>query len=193
MNVAVLYSGHLRTWNACRQNQVDSFYTDNTESYFYTYDEPNTPYRQFVKIPCTYYDKKLDIYDSNKNPITQADTSLQQWHVNFVGSCLVPNNYDIYVKSRADIVLSGSINFNDYEIDDKNIYIPWGNDHCGGVNDQFAFGSYEVMKKYFSVYLEHGNLFARGFVFHTEHYVTENLRDKGVNIVRLPQTSYIVR
>jgi hypothetical protein len=99
----------------------------------------------------------------------------------------------VYVKSRTDIILGGGINFNDYDINDENIFIPWGNDHCGGVNDQFAFGSHKVMKKYFSVYLEHGNLFREGKTFHTEFYVTENLKKQGVVINRLNITNTIVR
>jgi hypothetical protein len=193
MNVAVLYSGHLRTWNACRQNQIDNFYTPTTETYFYTYDEPETPYKQFNKIQGTYYTEPLDWYNSNKNPVTCTDNTLQAWHNLFIGFCLVPHNYDVYVKSRTDIVLSGKINFEDYNIDDTNIYIPYGNDHCGGVNDQFAFGSYKVMKKYYSVYLEHGNLFREGKTFHTEFYVTENLKKQGVVINRLNITNTILR
>ncbi len=194
MRVAVLYSGHLRSWDKVKENQKDSFYTDDTDLFFYTYKTPKgTPFKQFVKIPGTYYDQVVQAYDSNKNPVTCTDNTLQAWHNLFVGFCLAPNDYDVYVKSRCDIELSGKIDFSQYDINDTNIYIPSGNDHCGGVNDQFAFGSYSVMKKYYSIYLEHQNLFNSGLTFHTEYYVTENLKKQGVNIVRLPITNIIIR
>jgi hypothetical protein len=194
MKIAVLYSGHLRSWNRVKSNQENSFYTPKTDTFFYTYDEPeNTKYKSFVRIPGTYYDQPLSIYDANKNPITCTDNTLQAWHNLFVGFCLVPKTYDVYVKSRCDIELSGKIDFTKYDINDTNIYIPSGNDHFGGKNDQFAFGSYSVMKKYYSIYLEHQNLFRKGLVFHTELYVTENLKAKGVNIIRLDITNLIIR
>jgi len=193
MKIAILYSGHLRTWERCKINQQDTVFTNDSDLFFYTYTKPeNTDYKQFIQIPGTYYDKVVHGYDSNKNPVTCTDNTLQAWHNLFVGFCLVPNNYDIYVKSRCDIELSRKINYDDYDINDNNIYIPVGNDHCGGVNDQFAFGNYEVMKKYYSVYLNHLKLFQTGLTFHTEFYVTENLKYLGVNIIRLNKTTNII-
>lgn len=194
MKIAVLYSGHIRTWDKCQENQKHSFFTDNTDLFFYTYTKPeNTDYKQFIQIPGTYYDKPLNWYDSNKNPITCTDNTLQSWHNLFIGFCLVPMDYDVYVKSRCDIVLNKKIDFEKFDYSGNNIYIPVGNDHCGGINDQFAFGSYKVMKDYYSIYLEHQNLFKDGLTFHTEFYVTENLKRKNINIVRLGVTNLIIR
>jgi hypothetical protein len=194
MKIAVLYSGHLRTWERCKLNHEKNYITKDCDLYFYTYDKPgDTNYKQFIQIPGTYYDKVEHRYDANKNPITCTDATLQIWHNLFVGFCLVPKDYDVYVKSRCDIELSGKVDFSKYDIKANNVYIPYGNDHCGGINDQFAFGNYEVMKKYYSIYLEHQNLFQAGLTFHTEYYVTENLKKQGVNIVRLDITDSIVR
>jgi hypothetical protein len=194
MTIAVLYAGHLRTWEQCRQNQIDNFYNEQTDSYFYTYDKPeNTNFKQFIQIPGTYYDQVVHDYDSNKNPITCTDNTLQAWHNLFVGFCLVPMGYDIYVKSRCDILLSGKINFADYPVNGPDIYIPSEGDFCGGYNDRFAFGNYQTMKTYYRVYLEHLKLFQAGLTFHTEFYVTENLKRNGINIHRLPIIDTIIR
>ncbi len=194
MKIAVFYSGFIRTWDHCRKNQEDNFYTPETDAFFYTYEKPHEGVNNFTEISAIYYPDFIDLYKENMNPITNGvHNALCQWHNLFLSFCLLPTGYDIYIKSRCDIKLSGKIDFSQYEINDTNIYIPDGNDHFGGVNDQFAFGSYEVMKKYCSVYLEHGNLFAKGLTFHTELFVYENLKAKGVNIIRLPITSEIIR
>ena len=194
MRIAVLYAGHLRTWEQCRPDQQEKFWTPETDLYFYTYTKPgNTDFKQFVQIPCSYYNEKVHDYDSNKNDITRTDNTLQSWHNLFVGFCLVPKGYDIYVKSRCDIKLSARINFNEFAITPHDIYIPKEGDYCGGVNDRFAFGSYEVMKKYYSVYLNHLKLFQAGLTFHTEFYVTENLKRQGVDIHRLNLEDTIIR
>jgi hypothetical protein len=193
MKIAILYSGHIRTFEQCFINQQENLLTENSDLYFYTYTNPEVPYKQFIQIPGTYYDGLVHDYDSNKNPITSTDNTLQSWHNLFVGFCLVPVNYDVYVKSRCDIILSGKIDYSQYPMIDNTVYIPLGNDHCGGLNDQLAFGNYMSMKKYYSVYLEHLKMFQDGLTFHTEYYVTKNLERKGVNIVRIPVTNYIVR
>jgi hypothetical protein len=132
-------------------------------------------------------------YVANKNPYSSVDSTLNQWCSIFVGSRLVPNTYDYYIKSRPDIQLSGTIDFSEFDFNDTDIYIPSGNDHWDGKNDQFLFGSYSVMKKYFSIYIEHRNIFDSGVRFHPEGFVTENLKRQGVNIVRLNITNTIVR
>jgi hypothetical protein len=49
------------------------------------------------------------------------------------------------------------------------------------------------MKAYYSVYLNHGKMFEDGLIFHTEEYVTENMKRCGLNIIRLPITNQIIR
>ncbi len=195
MRVAVFYSGALRTLKECWQNQNDTFSAYDAQLYFYTYDKPHgVSYRQFIQIPKVFYPDFIDLYKENMNPISNGvHNTLNQWHNQLTSFCLVPSNYDIYVKSRCDVKIEGKIKFEEYKMNDTDIYIPVGNDHFGGVNDQFAFGSYEVMKKYCSVYLNHAKIFARGVCFHTELYVKENLQDLGVNIVRIQPSTHIVR
>lgn len=192
MTVAVLYSGFLRSWEQCKANQLENI--GMADHFFYTFEQPEVPYTQFIRIPGMYYPYLPEHpYTLNKNPFSSVDSTLNQWHHQYINFCLVPTGYDIYIKSRPDITLSGPIDFSLYPLDDHTIYIPYGNDHYDGVNDQFAFGSYEVMKKYFSVYINHQYIFAAGVPFHPEGYVTKNLEREGVSIVRLPITNTIVR
>jgi len=194
VKVAVLYSGALRTWDECRENQINNILTEGVDSYFYTDEEPKgIKYTQYVQIPERYYNEIDHRYDADKNPITNTSNTLGMWHNMFVGWCLVPKTYDVYVKSRCDIILSQKINFELFDVSGNDIYIPIEGDFCGGVNDRFAIGNYEIMKKYFSIYIEHQNLFQSGLTFHTEYYLTENLKRKGVNIIRFSIKDTIIR
>jgi hypothetical protein len=194
MKVAVLYSGQIRTWNQCKANQEANLFTPETDLFFHTYTEPeNTNYKQFVKIPGDYFGREVDQLYPNRNPVSTPLEVIQPWLNSFIGFCIVPQDYDIYVRSRCDIELSGKINFEDYVINDTEIYIPSGNDYWGGVNDQFAFGNYKVMKTYFSIFIEFQNIYRDGVQFHPETYVTENLKRHGIHINRLSITNTILR
>lgn len=194
MRIAVLYSGQLRTWNQCRANQEANLFTPETDLFFHTYTEPgNTNYKQFVKIPGDYFGRDIDQYYPNRNPVSTPLGVIQPWLNSFIGFCIVPQDYDIYVRSRCDIQLSGNINFNEYPINDNEIYIPFGNDYFKGVNDQFAFGNYNVMKTYFSIFIEYQKIYDSGEQFHPESYVTENLKRHGIHINRLSITNTILR
>jgi hypothetical protein len=194
MKIAILYSGALRTWNEVRENHENNLFTPDCDLFFYTDEEPeNTKYKQYIQIPERYYDVPDGRYDSNKNPITNTANTLGMWHNMFIGWCLVPKGYDVYVKARCDSKLNKKIDFLYYDYSGNNIYIPVEGDFCGGVNDRFAFGNYDVMKKYFSIYIEHQNLFQQGLVFHTEYYLTENMKRKMLNIIRIPVTDSIIR
>lgn len=191
MKVAAFYSGYTRTWDKVQSNQAASI--GPCDKYFYTFESPG-PCWQWIRIPQHFYPYLPDHpYIKNKNPYSSVDSTLNQWHNQFVGFNLIPNTYDIYVKSRCDIELGGNIDFAQYEINDTNIYIPKHNDHYEGVNDQFAFGSYSVMKKYCSVYINHRDIFDSGMQFHPEGYVTRNMKNLGLNIIRLNITNTIVR
>lgn len=162
--------------------------------FFHTYTKPeNTDYKQFVKIPGDYFDISVNDLYPNKNPVTNIHWVLLSWKNAFVGFEIAPNDYDVYVRSRCDIQLTGKINFEDYNINDNEIYIPLGHDYFKGVNDQFAFGSYQVMKAYFSIFTEYEKLYNGGEQFHPESYVTLNLKNKGININRLSITNTILR
>lgn len=192
MKIAVLYAGDIRTWNNCRENQLRNISGDK-DLYFYTYTEPeNTPYKQFRQAPAWngIWD---DRYKDNQHPWIDTARVLQIWKNLYTGFCLVSDPYDVYVKSRCDIELSGRINFEEYDIPSGKIFIPKGEDYEDGVNDQFAFGNYSSMEKYFNVYLNHPQLYSSGLRFHTEYYVLKNLERQGVVIERINITNKIIR
>jgi hypothetical protein len=232
--VAVLYSGHVGgktkethiregatehpdIWHLCRTNQ--EVVLGDVDRYFYTYTEPqNTIYKQFSQIYEQYYHKfhpAVVLCDSYRHNCAYPINVLNNWHNGFVGFSLVPNTYDIYIKSRCDIALMphtpstkwyditayqeminnlalDTLNLNKYAIKPNVIYVPRGFD-WGELNDQFAIGTYETMRKYFEVYLSWQALLNNGFAFHPETFLNIHLQRQGVKIVILDFSTYIIR
>ena len=186
-----IYCGALRSWARCRQNHIENLWTDG-HAFFHTYENPNEPNSTFIQIPGEFYamDGVSHKFNQRKRPEACVAQSLNQWHNMFVGFSLAPKGYDVYVKTRPDLMFNGKINFN-VNLDNQ-IYIPEANDF-GGINDRFAFGNYETMKKYYSVYINHEELWNEGVEFHTETMQLANLKKQGVNINRIPVTESILR
>lgn len=192
MRIALNYTGYLRTWEYCKPNHYENIITDECELFFYTYDFKDPLYKDadnkyhFTRIPQPFYSDPFGEhrYNTRKAPENTAHQTLNQWVNNFVGFCLVPNTFDVVVRIRTDLKFNGRLNFHDYDCSGRTIYIPQGMDF-GGVNDQFAFGNYEVMKAYYSVLLNCGELWKDGTIFHSETMQLANLNSQGINIVRI--------
>jgi hypothetical protein len=184
MRVALIYSGQERTWERCKQSHEDAIYTGDTVVFWHTVEA--------LKVYPHFYQLDGHPYDQNRRPETVVASSLNQWHNNFIAFSLVPRDFDVYVRIRPDITFSGRIDFSqDYS--GLKVYIPHGHNYWDGVNDQIAFGNWESMRRYYSVYLNHGDIFREGVEFHTERYVTQNLIRQGVEIIRIPVDNYIIR
>ncbi len=190
--IALNYTGYLRTWSQCKANHYENIITPECDLYFYTYTHEDPLYQKFdnkfsfTRIPQAFYPDPFEPrkYDSRKAPENTVNNSLNQWINNFVGFCLIPDSYDIYVRIRPDTKFNGKLNFEDYNYSENNIYIPQGSDF-GGINDQFAFGNHKVMKAYYSVLMNFGDLWHEGTLFHSESMQLANLNSQGINIVRL--------
>ena len=58
--------------------------------------------------------------------------------------------YDIVISLRVDVEINNTFSFH---ISNNTIYIPYGYDYVkNAINDQIAYGSYDVMKKYNNIY-----------------------------------------
>ena len=201
MRIAILYSGFLRNWKGLLNDNLSYLFTEETDLYFYTYDAPPdvTP-KQLIHIPTgqkdddvyydlAYYERVKDKHPDNAYMKLRAyggghANVLNQWHNNFIGFCTVPNDYDVYVRSRGDVRLHSKIDFHSYEYIDNRLYsttaIDWG-----GLNDQFAFGNYKTMKIYYSLYVEY--LRKNGYLnpYYPEHSLLWHLQEFNVEIVKI--------
>jgi hypothetical protein len=99
----------------------------------------------------------------------------------------VENNitFDAVIYMRADEEFSEPLELNIDTLAENTVYIPTGNDHTG-VNDQFAYGRTESMKKYivFPNILELWEKY--NMPFHPETYVMYNLIYQKLNYIRFP-------
>lgn len=186
MRIALVYTGQERTWARCKENHELNVWNENTTVFWHTVEA--------LGIPGDYYtlDGHSHPYDKNRRPETVVASSLNQWHNNFVGFSIVPKGFDVYVRIRPDIIFTGKLEYNqNYE--GLKVYIPQGHNYWDGVNDQIAWGNYETMKVYYSIYVKHLEIFHSGLEFHTERYLTENLKRQGVEIIRVPVDNHIIR
>jgi hypothetical protein len=165
--------------------------------YFYTYEDPFNVadinlfsgldvIPKYTQCPHPFYDDPFaaHAFDKNKAGETKVEHVFNMLHNHLVGFSLVPKGYDFYVHIRPDMKFNGPLRFSDYEAKPNTIYIPKGNDYRG-INDQFAFGDYDTMRKYFSVYLNAWPLHLEGNLFNSEVFHLANLNKYGVNIVRI--------
>lgn len=180
MRVCLIYSGWLRTYDQCKPNHNEMIGVHDEVHI----NETNTEIH--------YYKENLEEYNTNKAPETQTMHTLNQWRNNWLAFQLA-TPADIYVRMRYDIEITNKIDFSTYSIEDNVIYIPEGSDYRNGCNDQFAFGNHMTMEKYYSIYQNYKSMFERGFEFHTESYLKQNLIDQGVRIVRIPTMTIIKR
>lgn len=183
MNVCLTYSGYTRTWAQCRPNHEANLSPAPRHAVHYNETEHNL----------VAYERDEWGYSANKAPETWPENTMNMWHNMYYAFLLAPMGMDVYVRIRYDIFLEGAVDFSQYEYPDDRVYIPIGNDFRDGVNDQFAFGSYAAMTRYFRIYLDHWLYFKEGKQFHSESYLKYNLDFHGVAIERLPFSNRIVR
>lgn len=193
--VALCYTGNLRTWERCKHNHKENIWSNDTELFFYTYENPfddflntsglSSHWKQIVE---PFYPNPFGYhkYSERKAPENQVFNTMNQWINNFIGFRLIPKGYDIYVRIRPDLNFNGKLDFSQYPCSDEGnvIYIPQGMDF-GGINDQFAFGGYEAMKTYYSVLFNCHDLWDEGTIFHSESMQLANLNKRGIQIVRI--------
>ena len=187
MTVCLIYSGHIRTWEQCKGNHAERLIP--APAHVVHYNETThdlTPYGR---------EEWLHYYRGNEYAETesQPENTLSMWRGMWNAWHLAPPGFDCYVRNRYDIVFDRVINFDDYPMTPDRVYIPDCNDYRDGVNDQFAFGSYAAMEKYYSVFLHHKTHFDAGKPFHTESYHKYTLDMLGVKIVRIPAINTIIR
>jgi len=190
MKVQHLYTGLLSYWERCEENHEQNapgnrfFYTDKQPDLSYNVSD----WRKCDPVFYDIYEKNAELY-ANKAPETSVQNCWNMWHNIFVGFSLLPKDADIYVRNRTDIVFTGPMNYEAYDVSRRAVFIPSGNDYWYGINDQAAFGSYEVMKAYCSLYLNVQKYYDEGRIFHPESMLKWHLDQCGIEIVRLPITN----
>lgn len=92
-------------------------------------------------------------------------------------------HYDCVISLRFDLVFHTSIPFLD--IHENTVYIPYGNDWCGGLNDQLAYGTISSMKKYMNVWCNTEDILEKGLSWaHPENITLANIKYTDLRVCR---------
>jgi hypothetical protein len=168
MKIAIIYVGHVRSWNSCKKNNLEMLFSENhsIDVFIETYKEG---FRQDYglrneeneKIVYTEDDIKnlfeginvVKISIENQPPGAANDgqrMKILKSYEMFSKSIEEKVPYDLIVKTRMDLYFDEKIDYDSIlnECNEKNKLILGCNvtDH---INDTFAIGKPENMKKYF--------------------------------------------
>lgn len=172
-NIAILISGHLRTWEFCKQTFIDNFLDSryNIDIYCQTYSEVESSFPTnrvdnlgdyprvytnsqisslFENIPIVY----LDILSENNfnptNTIGPQAYYLEKLYNTFSSNT---NKYDLIIKSRFDLILQTKLNYDYYlQYCEQNILFMnrfYSYNIPPLLMDHLAIGNLFVMEKYF--------------------------------------------
>jgi len=161
MRIAVLIYGRLN--HCAEQHETILKAIGNHTIDFFVSSNHSPLIKDFIKIykPIAYDNKIKNVYDLSNYPHKRYETNLQNMCLHFINKERVFGllaqhvnktsiHYDVVISLRVDVIIKNHFQFS---IKENTIYIPIGFDWVkNGINDQIAYGSYEVMAKYNTIY-----------------------------------------
>lgn len=197
MRIAVLIYGRLDNFVEHHDNILNSIGSENSVDFFLSSDNsPNID--RFVELykPIMYINNKIEhnFNFSKYDEKIAGETSLSNMTCHFINKyrvfCLLEHyikvqdvKYDVILSLRIDLNIEDKFDFRD--IEENTIYIPLGEDHRGGLNDQLAYGNLDVMKKYSCIIFNATRLLEeRLSILHPESLVKANIVSNNINVKR---------
>jgi hypothetical protein len=203
-NVAVLIYGRL---NKCNKDIIKSVGNHNVDYFISSDNSTTTDLNKCIEIynPLSYINDSITYkYKFHKYPNKREETNLDTMIRHFINKQRVFNlleqyikktgkQYDVVVSIRTDLKIHSKFNFN--RIHSNTIYIPKGNDFIThAINDQIAYGTYDVMKQYMNVINNCDNILKwRKSIPHPESLTLANLEINNIKIVRVRFVYYIYK
>ena len=203
-NVAVLIYGRL---NKCNKDIIKSVGNHNVDYFISSDNSTTSDLQNCIKIynPLSYNNDSITYkYNFDKYPNKRDETNLDTMTRHFINKQRVFNlleeyikttekQYDVVVSIRTDLKIHSKFNFN--RIHPNTIYIPRGNDFINhAINDQIAYGTYDVMKLYMNVINNCDDILKRGkSIPHPESLTLANLELNNIKIVRVGFVYYIYK
>jgi len=207
MRIAVLFYGRLRKFKEHRENFLDSIGRDNTLDIFYSADaEPQSDIQEFVDLykPVCYSNDPIENtiepllykYKNPPSPDHYDRTNVKNMTRHFYNKKRVVGLLDDYIREtgtkynvvvflRFDLFYKEPFVFQ--EVKENTVYIPEGHNYALlAVNDQLAYGSFEAMKKYMTLYDNVVSFLDQDAFLHPESLHYWNLRHHGIQVVRYP-------
>lgn len=188
--IAVCITGQFRSWDRVKDNILQNIIRDNTDVFFVCDEDLSIPNinHEIIKEPQSIYDESvLQLFGSRKNPETSVENCINMFYKimkcnEFKTQYENEKNfkYDIVIRLRTDTHFREPVIFSE---DKDNIFIP-SNLDFGGVCDQFAYGSSQLMDKYCDIFNNIKQYFDEGCKFHPETLLKYHCDKSGLNVIR---------
>ena len=195
MKIAILFSGRIYKFGNHYNNIMENVVQDH-EADFYLSHSPEIKEEDDLELfkeiynPIAVCNDPIPAFDFEEYPIIEASNTKKRNVVSMFYNRmrvfeLMKNSgkiYDSIVSYRLDLF---SYNKIDYTINSESIYIPEGQDHFNGINDQIAYGLYEPMSIYMNAFSSMKRyLDEKKCLFHPEIINKCHLISNNVPIVR---------
>jgi hypothetical protein len=166
-------------------------------TFFSCDNAPNNLLQEFINLykPISYINKKINNnIDTRKykNPYSnnipnmishfinkRRVFSLLEQHIKITNT-----HYDVVLSTRLDLVYKSKFNFRNTE--PNTLYIPNCCDYNNGINDQIAYGDFNSMNKYMSIYNNTYMFLKAGIITHPETLTLKNINYYNLKTVRFP-------
>jgi len=192
MKVALFFGGTVRKFDADRFN--DNIATEGmiTIASLNEIDKRIRGFKQYVDqyhIPHTWTFVDTSIDWLNKNSVSMFYHNKRAFdHIESMG---IP--FDVIVKFRSDINTTSKFPYPTSIPEDNTIYVP-EEYHYSGINDQIAYGNYESMRIYCSVY---DNIYkyctTDDVTFHPETLLKYHLDSNNITVKTFPFSYFLQR
>lgn len=183
-------------------SQIDCFCSSDNSKHMENFINLYSP-KNFINDEIIVTDNLLNYYKFNFN--TPSETNIKNVIKHFTNKKRVfelMEKYSITNKIKYDVVISYRIDIqliSKFDICNpkyNTIYIPEGQDWRMGINDQIAYGSQNVMKKYCNI-LNNIHIILKyklsKYGFHPENLTLANIKYNNIYIYRFKLSYIIVR
>lgn len=194
MKIAVLLSGQIRDGVEVFDG-VRNFIFNNLSSDVYIHSYNCEKSKQILNL----YNPKKYVLENQEEVQLGKDTSkytrkagetnvfncLSMWRKRKLNFELIDDSYDMVFVSRFDCY-GNNLPLRDF-LKKETLNIPMGGDYRGGIFDLMAWGSYEDMKYYTSLYDKIDDYYDNGVLFHPEFLLGHHLKQNpSIKINRVP-------
>lgn len=188
--MAVCISGQKRKWDNVKQDVIQNVFKEKTDVFFVCDEDlsiSNIDHEITKELQSFYDESIMKLFNSRKNSATIVENCLNMFYKIMRCNQLKIKHenkhnfkYDIVVRLRTDTIFKKPISFSEEK--DK-IFIPNGCD-WGGICDQFAYGSSELMDKFCDVFPNIKTYFEEGCEFHPEKLLNHHCNKLGIDVNR---------
>lgn len=194
MKIAICIYGRI---NKC-QDFMKNLPDDNTYDVYLSSDGPEKEdVDKFVSTynPKDYIVDKIEYksygLENHDKKLTNIDNMCRHFINKYRVYSLIKEEYDVVMSLRCDLVYSTPFSFG--EIKSNTIYIPEGEDHYNGLNDQIAYGDMTSVGKYMNIINNVGTMLNNNVILHPEIMTRANINGYNVNIERFRLEYHIQR